>query len=363
MQPRRGHFALAFLVLFTATGWQVSAQDSAFVAPSTTVSPTPEQLVLPAGQQIAFAFRSGLSSQKSRVGDIVEIVVVRDVRIAELTVIAAGSIGHGRVTAIKRRGHKGKPGNLEVEFDEVRSVDRQPVRLTGEHGTSGEDRSEQVRNDAASVVVEGLGFGAILIPAVLLERGGSAEIEPGTQFDAQVANDVLFEKASIAQHKPKPLPDKATVFIMYADYLTCGSVLLIPPNITSNVIRMEIPEGKYWFHSGVSSNTVRDISAGFLFGFTFGAVDAFRFPSAKKILNRPIDEFFPLEVKGGQTYYLKGSFPGDHLVKSHLEAVEADDADAALEVRRNHFFLWRDLPPQIVSSLQAQPKAMRRAIR
>lgn len=362
MHPRRALFELASFMLVWFTGVQVFAQDPASIAPPAEFSSTPE-LVLPAGQQISFAFRSGLSSQKSKLGDIIEIVVVRDVKIEELTVIAAGSIGRGKVIAVKRRGHKGRPGDLRIEFDEVRSVDGLPVSLRGEHKASGEDRSEQVRNDAASVVIEGLGFGAILIPAVLLERGGSAEIEPGMQFDAAVANDLLLERASIAQHQPKQSPDKATIFIVYANYLTCGSVLLIPPNITSNVTRMELPEGKYWFHSGMSSNTVRDISAGFLLGLTFGAVDAFGFPSVKKMLNRPVDEFFSLEVKGGQTYYLTGLFPGDSRVKSHLKAVAADDAEAALEVKRNRFFFWHDLPKQIVDSLQAPPRAIQNATR
>ena len=177
MRCRRGACAFALIGLCALHGSGVAlAQGPATADPVSVTIAATEQLSVPAGQEIAFEFRSALSSQRSRVGDPVEIVVVRDAKVDGLTVIAAGSIGQGKVTGIKRRGHKGKPGRIEIEFSEVRSVNGARIRLAGQHQVSGEDRREQVKNDAGGPVFEGLGFGAMLIPIALLERGGSERV-------------------------------------------------------------------------------------------------------------------------------------------------------------------------------------------
>lgn len=360
MRSRGGICAFALIGLCAFHGWGAAcAQGNAKAEPVAKTLVAEKQLSLPAGQEIPFSFRSALSSQRSKVGDPVEIVVVRDVKVDGLTVIAAGSVGKGRITAVKRRGHMGKPGRLEVKFSDVRTVDETPIRLAGEHRVSGEDQSEQVKDDAGSLVVNGLGFGAILIPFALLETGGSAVVEAGTVFHAVVANDVPLERASIEQHQPSVPPDKATIYVLHGDYLTCGSLLLIPGTLSSTVVKMEVPEGRYWFHAGGSINGLQSVSAAFLLGFTFGAVDVLPYPSTKKVLKRPVGEFLPLDVKAGQIYYVLGMFPGDHQTKLRVRKVEAAEAASILESDENPFIFLRDASPKMVHLLQAEPKGIR----
>ena len=361
MKARRMILAFALIVLFAQTRAEMTRAQG--LSPAASVSemlPPTERLVLPASQEIAFAFRSALSSQKSKLGDVVEFVVVRDIKVDGLTVIPAGSIGRGKITATKGRGHMGKPGRLEVEFTEVPSVNGTPIRLTGKSQVSGEDRRKQVTNDAGSAAIQMLGFGSMLIPVVLLERGGSAELEAGTRFDAAVAEDVQLERASIEQNQPKVSSDNATVFIIHGDNLTCGSLLLIPQSHWNHVIRMEIPEGRYWFHAGVPKNTAREISTGLLYGLTFGGIDAMDHFSARKILKRPVDEFFSIEVKRGQTYYISGIFPPDHRVTANIRSTGVEDGEEALELSDNQFFYLRDLSPKFVHLLQAEPKGIQK---
>ena len=361
MHCRRGAYAFALIGLCALHGSGVAlAQGPATADPVSVTIAATEQLSVPAGQEIAFEFRSALSSQRSRVGDPVEIVVVRDAKVDGLTVIAAGSIGQGKVTGIKRRGHKGKPGRLEIEFSEVRSVNGARIRLAGQHQVSGEDRREQVKNDAGGLVFEGLGFGAMLIPIALLERGGSAEVEAGTRFDAVVANDILLDRESIEQHQPFVPPDRATIYVIHGNYLTCGSLLLIPGTLSSSVVRMEVPEGRYWFHAGASTGFAREVSAAMLLGFTWGAIDVLPDPSTKKVLKRPVDEFFLLDVKAGQTYYISGMFPGDSLTKSHIRTIAGDEAAAVFESENNPFIFLRDVSPKMERLLRAEPERIRR---
>lgn len=359
MRKRGGAFTIALAGLFALFGTKITVSQGVAVAASVSDAlPATEQLILASGEKVPFAFRSALSSQKSKRDGSVEFIAVRDVKADGLTVIAAGAIGHGKIAAIKRRGHRGKPGRLKVEFATVPSVNGALIRLTGEHQVSGEDRSQQVKDNAAQVVLQGMGFGAMLIPIVLLERGGSAEIEAGTRFDAAVANDVLLEKASIEQNQPIAPSDKATIFIIHGYYVTCGSLLLIPAGESSNVVRIEIPAGRYWFHAGVQRNAVREIANGVLYGFTLGAIDVFGYPSAKKMLKRPVDEFFPLDAKNGMTYYITGEFPGDHQVKVRIRPTGAEDGEAALASTYNHFFYLRDLSPKVLHLLKAEPKGI-----
>jgi hypothetical protein len=358
MKAGRIVFALALIAQFALSGSEMTlAQSPSSEASVSETSSETERLILPASQEIALAFKSKLSSQKTKLGDVIEFVVARDVKIDGLTVIAVGSIGHGKVTATKRRGHIGKPGSLEVEFSEVPSVDGTPIGLKGKHKVSGEDRREQVKNEAADVGIQMLGFGSMFIPAVLLKTGGKAEVQAGTRFNAAVANDALLEKASIERNQPKVSPDNATIFIIRGNYLTCGSLLLIPANRWSHVVRMEVPEGRYWFRAGVPKNGARDFTGGLLFALTMTAVpiDWLDNPAGENLLNRPVDEFFPLDVQNGQTYYISGIFPG-YQHKVNIRLTEAADEEDVLDSINNQFFYVRDLPPEVVQRLQAEPK-------
>ena len=126
----------------------------------------------------------------------------------------------------------------------------------------------------------------------------------------------------------------------------------------------QLPEGRYWFHAGVPKNAARKLTSGFLFAFTFGAgpIDLFDYPSAKKILSRPVDEFFPVDVKKGQTHYIVGVFSrdDDHLVKGSIRSGGTEDGEGALESTYNHFFYLRDLSPKVIHRLQAEPNGIQK---
>jgi hypothetical protein len=126
-----------------------------------------------------------LSSKKSRNGDRFPIHVDEDVRVGDVVVIPAGSVGEGEVIHAAKSGAGGKPGELLVAARFVR-VGEHEVRLRSfSLGAKGRDRSDTA-----------LGTGIVLGPLALFVVGGVMTIPNGTVGGAKTATEIQLPAAA-----------------------------------------------------------------------------------------------------------------------------------------------------------------------
>jgi hypothetical protein len=154
--------------------------DVTEVAPAAVDPVTPGTLVtVPALTPLYVRIDAELSSKKSRNGDRFPIHVDEDVRIGDVVVIPAGSVGEGEVIHAAKSGGGGKPGELLVAARFIR-VGEQEIRLRSfSLGAKGRDRSDTA-----------LGTSIVLGPLGLFVVGGVMTIPSGTVGGAKTAAEI-----------------------------------------------------------------------------------------------------------------------------------------------------------------------------
>ncbi len=165
------------------------------LAEPVSIPPTEEDVVIPDGTEVEVQLKNSLSGQEAKVGDIVDLTVVKDVAVNGLKVIPQGASATARITAAKKAGYWGKKGNLEWKMDDIQTVSgiRIPSRFT--KTVSGETRSGTVAVGAVVTTV-------LLGPIGLLwglKKGKPAVIPSGTKFS------VYTDKDSTIKIKTQPI--------------------------------------------------------------------------------------------------------------------------------------------------------------
>lgn len=89
-------------------------------------------LTLKEGTPVILSLEKTINSNYARVGDPVDLVVTRDVRVNDKVVIEVGTHARGEVSAIERKGAIGKPGKVSIVVRSVKAVDDTdvPIRAT-----------------------------------------------------------------------------------------------------------------------------------------------------------------------------------------------------------------------------------------
>jgi hypothetical protein len=307
---------------------------------------------LPIGQRIEFALKTLVSSEHAKVGDVVELEVARPLVVDGLVIIAAGTQAQAEVVAARPRRRRGMAGTLAIAFTDVRAVSGEVVQLTGKFERSGKDNTEQVINDMAGAIL--LGVTMPLAPIALLQRGGQMQLEPGTELSAPVGKDLTLERSVIEKHQPVPSTELATVYVFHGWHPTCGSIELPFDDLQKGVVKLELPPGSYWFHTGAKAGVARGIFAGTTIGLTFGAAHP-AIVSMKGVLRRPLIEFTSLDAKVGQTYYLIDAYNGQSAVKREFKLANAGEGEKLLADSGMPFYIVRDISPEMIDQLRAQP--------
>jgi hypothetical protein len=140
-------------------------------------SQTNGKVLVKEGTEVKLKLAERLSSKNVAEGDLVNFVLDKDLRIGDVTVARAGAVAVGTISHASRSGILGRPGDLAVRLEYLRTPDSQ-LELRGSKGNQGKGR------ECTTVVLTVL-FG----PVGLAKHGRNAEFSQGTSLTAFVDRD------------------------------------------------------------------------------------------------------------------------------------------------------------------------------
>jgi pyruvate/2-oxoglutarate dehydrogenase complex dihydrolipoamide acyltransferase (E2) component len=152
-------------------------------APAPTPAPAPPQLLLAEGTEVPLTFDQDLSSKTAHDGDTVELILAQDLKVGDVVVARAGSKAVGEVTNAKKSGMMGKPGELNIRLNYLKTGNAK-VHLRGTKGKEGD-------SGTTGVVVLTVLFGVV----GFVHHGKQVEIKKGTALTVFVADDIRLEPA------------------------------------------------------------------------------------------------------------------------------------------------------------------------
>jgi hypothetical protein len=159
-------------------------------------------ITLPADTLVLFTMNQMLASNKvarvrgepkppkdkrryTNAGDSFTMSVVNDVVVNGMTVIPAGSVGHGEVTRVSGKGGFGKSGTIEIRLNHV-MIGERALAMQGEHVQKGRGRTAEV---IAGTLLSGNVLGLL---GGALSQGTDASMPIGQHVAFRTAEDAVF---------------------------------------------------------------------------------------------------------------------------------------------------------------------------
>lgn len=142
------------------------------------------RLVLLAGTPVTLRLTDTMPGPAHHLGS--RLQVVDDVSVDGLVLVAKGA-GASFSLVEKQPGRWGKPGELVLHVDAVRSVIGHEIPIIGSYGGTGEDRQPIVQHP----------FAAATLPLWFFVKGGRGTLQAGSQMTALVARVVTFDRSGI----------------------------------------------------------------------------------------------------------------------------------------------------------------------
>ena len=130
------------------------------------------------GTAVALKFASDLNSKTANEGDSVEFLLDEDLKVGDFIVVPKGAHAVATVSAAKKAGMLGRPGELSVQMQYVIAGSNH-VRIRGTKGREGDSKT------GATVALTVL-FG----PIGLIKHGKNVDIPAGTPLSAYVDQDI-----------------------------------------------------------------------------------------------------------------------------------------------------------------------------
>jgi hypothetical protein len=136
------------------------------------------ECLLREGTQVPLKFANELSSKTANQGDPVEFVLDEEMKVGGTVVVPKGAHAVAVVSAAKKAGMMGKPGDLSVQLEYLNAGSNH-IRLRGTQGKEGEGK---VGTTVALTVLFG--------PIGLIKHGKNVDIAAGTPLVAYVDQDI-----------------------------------------------------------------------------------------------------------------------------------------------------------------------------
>ena len=186
--------AAALLAAQSAPAPLAEAPAATAPAPATSVQ---AQATLATGAPVVVTLDQDLTTTKNNVGDIFQVVVAHDVVDGATIVIPQGTIGHGIVTFVTRRGGFGKGGIIGIALRDL-ELGGTKVALDGHYREEGKSRTGAT---AATFFAVGIFSGFI--------KGDESGIPKGRELRARTGQDMAYTPG--AAPPPPPVMAAAPV--------------------------------------------------------------------------------------------------------------------------------------------------------
>jgi hypothetical protein len=135
------------------------------------------------GTELSLKFAADLSSKTAHEGDPVEFLLDDDLKVGNTVVVPKGTHAVATVSAAKKAGMMGRPGDLSVQLQYLVAGGNH-VRLRGTKGKEGESKT------GATVALT-----VIFGPIGLIKHGKDVDIPAGTPLTAYIDQDVWLPAA------------------------------------------------------------------------------------------------------------------------------------------------------------------------
>jgi hypothetical protein len=193
-------------VLFACTLLLSKSQAFADVTPGPPVSAVPVSLspepmrthipgstlvAILGGTTVSVSLVAQLSSATANMGDVVAIVVAKEVDGNGFIIIPKGSNGQATVTAVEHAGGNGHGGKLSVSFDWIFGSDGEKIKLT--NVAAGGDEANNKGAASTATIVSYVLLGPLGLFAHNFVRGKDAVIPIDKVFNMFVDHDVHID--------------------------------------------------------------------------------------------------------------------------------------------------------------------------
>lgn len=156
------------------------------------------RLTIPDGTPVHLRLTQTVSSVYTRVGDPLDFIVEKDVRVGDYTVIRAGSPARGSVVEVKGRRVLGLASKVVFGLDSVTLVTGETVGLSARKVVKGSSHTWRMIAGMAATAV----FYLPAAPLFLLTRGGASTVLKGTEVTAQIDCDASVQSAGLKSSEP-----------------------------------------------------------------------------------------------------------------------------------------------------------------
>ncbi|HYG97812.1 MAG TPA: hypothetical protein VD837_01685 [Terriglobales bacterium] len=300
-------------------------------SPASFVEVADDQVVLKKDLQLVLRSKQVVSSQKNKVGDVLEFEVIRPVVAGNLVVIAKGAPAIAKLEISERAGRLGKGGVLRLNFESVQLVTGHKVPIISHVNL---DAGNSVDLDRAAM----MGFGAVLLGS--MRRGEEATIPKGIRIPAWMVDDINVKTAELAAHQPPPPQPRTDVAYIYlfmdavpgppfeVKFMVGEAHYFLLPELA---VRIELPPGNYWLRTGKAAKN-------------------------EKIAKAKPADLFHVALKGGESYYV--TYGEDKADKKNFLIRTLPPAEAEEHIEKSEV-LWdyslANHSPETLRNLQAQP--------
>jgi len=168
--------------IVVACAFSSRGQESSLTSPDAPLPPA-LQTVLPAGTYVHLLTAQTISSKNAKAGEVVELEVMRDVKVRDLVVIPQHTRAFAAVALAQPSRRLSRAGSIALELKSVKAItgDMVPIRATKTF------KGEVVKDQDI------LQSGYLLFLPVILSRGEQATVRRGTVIDALVERDVPLD--------------------------------------------------------------------------------------------------------------------------------------------------------------------------
>jgi hypothetical protein len=167
----------------------VAAAVNPLATTPTHTTGEPAEVKVPDGTEIEIELRTNVSGQASKVGDIVDFVVVKPVQVNGVVIVDQGASARAKITTAKKAGYWGKAGKLEWAIQDVMAIDgnRVPARFT---------KRQTGDSKGGTVAVAAVATTVLLGPVGLLwglKKGKAAVIPAGNRYTIFIQGDTTIK--------------------------------------------------------------------------------------------------------------------------------------------------------------------------